>query len=410
MINKPPQDAIHHLVTRNVTETIQRKELEQLLRGRRRLKVYLGVDPSSPDIHLGHAVVLWKLREFQDLGHQVILLIGDFTAQIGDPTGRSKEREPLTHEQVMDNASTYKEQAAKILRFDGDNPASLQFNGEWLATLNLNQIIQLASQFTVQQMLERDMFQERLKKNYPIGLHEFFYPLMVGYDSVAMDVDVELGGNDQLFNIKAGRILMEKMKHKTKVVLTTDLLTGSDGSKMSKSSGNIIPITSKPAHMFGMLMAVSDKHIEEYARLCSDMSDTELKHVQHRLKIGENPRDVKLDVAERIVTRYSSIAEAQDVREKFLLTFSKGTQYDGEVMVDKFFPAPLPKMALYELVSIIALVSKSEARRLVQAGAVDVDGTAVKNAVEELDLNTPRVLKIGKHNFVRVEYFKNAEA
>jgi len=400
---------IHHLVTRNVSEIIQREELEQQLKSGKTLKVYLGVDPSGPEIHLGHAVVLWKLREFQDLGHEVILLIGDFTAQIGDPTGKSKERPPLTAAEVQENARDYQKQAAQILRFEGENAAHFTFNSEWLKKLTFDEVIHLAANFTVQQMIERDMFQERLKKGNSIGLHEFLYPLMVGYDSVMLDVDVEVGGNDQLFNIKAGRTLMEKLKHKSKVVLTTDLLIGSDGSKMSKSTGNIIPITAKPNIMYGQLMAVADSLIEEYALLCSDMSDEEVRQVGERLKKGENPRDVKLDIAERIVARYSSAEIAAEAREQFLFMFSKSENYQGMPPVDAFFPAPVAKMPLYELVAIIASISRSEARRLIQAGGVDIDHKAEKDAHTMVDLENPRVIKIGKHQFVRVQHLDSPQ-
>ncbi len=402
-------DKISHLLTRNVSEIITKVELENRLKAGRPLKVYLGVDPSSPEIHLGHAVVLRKLREFQDLGHKVMFLIGNFTAQIGDPTGKSKERVPLSDLQVAENAKTYQEQAAKIIRFDGPDAAEIRFNSAWLDKLNLKDVIKLAGYFTVQQMIERDMFQDRLKAGQSIGLHEFLYPLLVGYDSVMLDVDVEIGGNDQLFNIKAGRTLMEKMKGKKKEVLTCDLLTGSDGSKMSKSAGNAIAITAAPEEMFGALMAVRDSLIAEYARLASDMSASELELLHKRLTSGENPRDIKMDVAERIVALYSSPDLAEDAREKFEFMFSKGADYHGVPPVDAFFPAPVATMALTELVALMAVRSRSAARRLVQDGAVDIDGKTVNDPAMQLDLNSAHVIKIGKHHFMRVQYLDSAK-
>ncbi len=392
---------IEDIINRNVSDIIQKSELEQLLAGNKKLTVYLGVDPSSPEIHLGHAVVLWKLKEFQDLGHHVILLIGDFTAQIGDPTGKSKERVPLTHQQVLDNAKSYKEQAARILDFTGDNAAQVQFNSAWLDKLTLKEIIMLASNFTVQQMIERDMFQKRLQDNQPIGLHEFLYPLMVGYDCVKMDVDVEIGGNDQLFNIKAGRTLMEKMTGKRKVVLVCDLLTGSDGSKMSKSSGNIISITAAPEQMFGQLMSISDDLILEYACLCTDMNDDELFRLEQRLQTGDNPRDVKLDMAERVVRRYSSDTEAKKARQSFTDTFTNKTP-QGEFKYNK------SEAPLFDLVQAIIHAtdpdtSSTQIRRLIADGAVEVEGKVMKDASVVVTLGEEsKAVRVGKKHFVNV--------
>jgi tyrosyl-tRNA synthetase len=392
------QKQIEELVTRNVTQIITKDELIKATASGKKLKVYLGVDPSSPDIHLGHAVVLWKLRQFQDLGHHIILLIGDFTAQIGDPTGKSKERPVLTHEQVLKNATDYKKQASKIINFSGKNPASLVFNSKWLSKLTFSDIIKLAGNFTVQQMLERDMFQERLKNNQPIGLHEFLYPLMVGYDCIQLEADVEVGGNDQLFNITAGRTLRQKVSGKSKVVLTCDLLTGSDGSKMSKSAGNIIPLNASADEMFGSLMAVNDKLIEHYAKLCGDFSSDELSEIAHRLKSNENPRDIKLDVAQNIVARYYP-KESSVVREKFLSRFSDGNA--GEATLIELDVKNLPLM---QLVAKVANVSNSEARRLIVGNAVEVEGKVQFDLNKQIDLVNPVQMRIGKHRFVKVKY------
>jgi len=397
------KELIAELIERNVSEIIRPEELEQLLASAKPLKVYFGVDPSSPDIHLGHAVPLWKLRQFQDLGHHIILLIGDFTAQIGDPTGKSKERLPLTHATVLANAKSYKDQAAKILQFSGKNAAQMKFNSEWLSKLTLEEVIELAGHFTVQQMIERDMYQERLKTGQPIGLHEFLYPLMVGYDSVKLDVDVEIGGNDQLFNIKAGRTLMEKVKGKKKVVLVTDLLTGSDGSKMSKSFGNIIPITATPAEMFGQLMATHDKLIEEYARMCSDMHADELDALAKRLSSAENPRDIKMDVAQRIVARYHGSERATKAKDQFVSTFSQ--KHQSTEATELSFTTP--SILLVDLIVHAESISRSEARRLVLAGAVDVDGVVQTNPHDIILLEKPKLVKIGKHRFVRA-YMKRS--
>ncbi len=397
-------DQITNLLENTVSTIIERRDLEQQLRSGRSLRVYLGVDPSSPDIHLGHAVVLWKLRQFQDLGHHVILLIGDFTAQIGDPSGRTTKRTPLTHEIVLQNAQDYQQAASKIIRFDGDNAAELKYNSHWLSKMTLKDIISLSSHFTVQQMIERDMFQDRLKAGRPIGLHEFLYPLIVGIDCIELNVDVEVGGNDQLFNIKAGRTLMEKVNGKRKVVLTCDLLTGSDGTKMSKSAGNAISITTSPDDMFGKLMAIDDKLIEEYARLCADMSNHELENLSKRLKSGENPRDVKMDVAENIVARYNLEEVASKTREDFIITFSKRSNFKGEANVEAFFPAPLVEMPLLELVAVISGQSNTQSRRLIEDGAVDIDEVQAKDPKKMIDLKQSLVIKIGKYRHIRVQH------
>jgi tyrosyl-tRNA synthetase len=368
------KEQIHNLIHRNVTDVITISELEKKLTSGDKLKVYLGVDPSGADIHLGHAVVLWKLRQFQELGHEVILLIGDFTAQIGDPTGKSKERVPLSHEAVLENAKHYKEQAAKILKFDGDNSARMMFNSSWLSKLSLKELIQFASHLTVQQLIERDMFQERLKTGQPIGLHEFIYPLLVGYDCIELSVDVEVGGNDQLFNIKMGRTLMEKVKNKKKVVLVCDLLTGSDGSKMSKSAGNIIALNSGADDMFGKLMAIDDELISEYARLCTDMDEKELLSVAKRLKSNENPRNIKLDLASRVVERYyANMGELS--KERWLNAFSKGS---ASVITVSHNKKTITLPEIVQILNNVIKLSNSELRRLVEGGAVEVDEKLVE--------------------------------
>jgi tyrosyl-tRNA synthetase len=396
-------EQIHNLIHRNVSEIIVASELEKKLNLGERLKVYLGVDPSGADIHLGHAVVLWKLRQFQELGHEVILLLGDFTAQIGDPTGKSKERVPLSHEVVLDNARNYKEQAAKILKFDGNNPARMLFNSAWLNKLTLKDLIQFASHLTVQQLIERDMFQERIKTGQPIGLHEFIYPLLVGYDCIELNVDVEVGGNDQLFNIKMGRTLMEKVKNKKKVVLVCDLLTGSDGSKMSKSAGNIISLNSGADDMFGKLMAIDDELIYEYARLCTDMDDKELLNVAKRLKSNENPRNIKLDLASRVVERYyAKMGELS--KERWLNAFSKGS---ASVITVNHNKQTITLPEIVHILNNVIKLSNSELRRLVEGGAVEVDEKLVE-VVGMLKVynieNAGLKVRIGKKCLATIKY------
>ena len=397
-------DQITHLISRNVSEIIVTSELEKKLNSGGRLTIYLGIDASGAEIHLGHAIVLWKLREFQDLGHRVILLVGDFTAQIGDPTGKSKERASLSHATVLENAKNYKSQASKILRFDGANPAELKFNSEWLDKLAFTEVVKLASNFTVQQLIERDMFQERLKAGQAIGLHEFLYPLMVGYDCVKMDVDVEVGGNDQLFNIKAGRTLMEKITGKKKVVLVCDLLTGSDGSKMSKSANNIIPIDSDADNMFGKLMAVDDELIGEYARLCSDMDDKELTLLTKRLKSSENPRNIKLDVAARIVGRYYYLSAGDKAKETWLNVFSKGSASSITIEHNQSM-ITLPEIVIR--MDHIIKMSNSELRRLVDGRGVEIGGKTIGVVDINRAFNIGQnglLVRIGKKYIVTIKY------
>lgn len=398
-------ERIENLISRNVSEIIVKSELVDKLKGGKKLKVYLGIDASGSDIHLGHAVVLWKLREFQDLGHEVILLVGDFTAQIGDPTGKSKERVPLSHEAVLENAKNYKTQASKILNFEGDNPAKLMFNSTWLNKLTLKELIKFASNLTVQQLLERDMFQERLKNGQSIGLHEFIYPLLVGYDCIDLDVDVEVGGNDQLFNIKAGRTLMEKVTGKKKVVLVCDLLTGSEGSKMSKSLGNIIPLDSGSDDMFGKLMAVDDDLIEHYARLCSDMTIAELEKLSKRLKTNENPRNIKLDLSERIVDRYYP-GESSLAKEKWLNAFSKGS---SSVILLQHLKKNITLLEIVTMLGDFIKLSNSELRRLVEGGAVEINDKTISvkeiNSIYDIPQTGLRV-RIGKKIIATINHKK----
>ncbi|PIZ54477.1 tyrosine--tRNA ligase, partial [Candidatus Uhrbacteria bacterium CG_4_10_14_0_2_um_filter_41_7] len=251
------EEKIDQLLTRGVSEVLPSAEsLKVALQGRKKLKIYIGIDPTSPMLHIGHAIGLRKLREFQDLGHEVILLLGSFTAMIGDPTDKTAVRTQLTQKEVLKNAVTYKEQAGKILNFEGKNPVKLMFNHKWLQKMNFSEVVNLASHFTVQQMLERDMFETRIKEGKPVYVHEFMYPLMQGYDSVAMDVDAEIGGSDQTFNMLAGRTLQRQINGREKFVITMKLLENAEGKKMSKSEGGFIALNDSAKDIFGKLMAM----------------------------------------------------------------------------------------------------------------------------------------------------------
>lgn len=371
---------------------------ERMLKGER-LRLYVGIDPTAPFLHLGHALQLQKLRQFQDLGHEVIMLIGSFTAMIGDPTDKMAVRKPLTFDEVKENAKNYKKQASKILKFSGDNAARIDYNHKWLAKMTLKDVTELASHFTVQQMMERDMFEKRWQEEKPIGLHEFLYPLMQGYDSVAMDVDIEVGGNDQTFNMLAGRTLLRAMKNKEKTVIALELLTNDEGKKMSKSEGGFISLIDSPEEMFGKIMAMGDGMMENYYRLVLESDEERMKAIESRIDSGENPRDIKLDLAQAVVTRFYSAAKAKAARRNFIKVFS-----------EKLVPEKMEDYSLGNSLGILdALVatkiasSKGEARRLVEQGSVTLGDVKVTDINYQIDPSAlPQVLQKGKRFFVRL--------
>lgn len=364
-------EQINHLLTRGVENVYPNVDaLRERLASGKALRIYVGVDPTSPHLHIGHAMQFRKLAEFQKLGHQVILLLGSFTAMIGDPSDKSATRKQLTAKEVMDNAATYKSQAGKILRFDGENPVELKFNHEWLGKMSFSDVTELASHFTVQQMMERDMFERRMQEGKPIYIHEFMYPLMQGYDSVAMDVDVELGGNDQTFNMLAGRTLMREMKQKEKIVLTLKLLTNAEGKKMSKSEGGFIAMEDSASEMYGKLMAMDDSMILPYFELATDVPMEEIRGMKIALEQGTNPRDLKARLAHTVVTAYHDAKSADAAAEAFDAVFR-----------NKELPTDIPEIKLAEPVTLIdALVqaefasSRSNAKTLIGEKAVKVDG------------------------------------
>jgi len=347
-----------------------RDALEAKLKSDKQLKIYLGIDPTSPEIHIGNAIALWKLKEFQSAGHTVILLVGDFTGMVGDPSDKTATRKKLTREEVLTNAKTYKDQASKILNFSGKNPARLEFNSAWLSKLTFEDIIELSANFTVQQMIERDMFQKRLEEKKPIGIHEFLYPLMQGYDSVAMDIDIELGGTDQAFNMLIGRTLMKIIKSKEKFVLTLPLLEGTDGRKMSKSYDNTIALNDSPNNMYGKIMSLKDELIVKYFELCTDMEEKDLKHSKHQLEDKSvNPMDLKKKLAFEITKRYHGKSEAEKAEKEFVRVFQKrgGPSEIQEITLSKSI-LPISYAALANASgatpSVSAAVSLSENRGL----------------------------------------------
>ena len=387
------EEKVKHLLERNVEEVINRKHLEDALHSGRKLRVKFGIDPTSPDLHLGHAVVLRKLKEFQDMGHVVVLIIGDFTARIGDPSGRDKTRPPLTEREVKDNMKHYLRQAAKVLNVKG---AEVVHNGTWLEKLDGVKILELLGLLSVQQIIERQDFAKRLTSHQSIRMHEFMYPVMQAYDSVVVKADVELGGTDQTFNLLMGRSMMERLKMRPQDVLTVPLLEGLDGvKKMSKSMGNYIGLEDEPDDMFGKVMSLPDKLTERYFLLATELEGPEIKKLQKEL----SPRDLKARLGREIVKLYHGEEAARAAEEKFVAMFSRGEM-----------PEDLPGLKLAGKITVLDMViasgaakSKGEARRLVEQGAVKISGKTKDDPNEILALEGGEVVRIGKKHFFRVE-------
>jgi tyrosyl-tRNA synthetase len=388
---------IKELLARGVENVYPNKKfLESRLNEGKQLSLYLGIDPTGPSLHLGHAISLMKLRQFQDLGHKVIMLIGGFTAMIGDPTDKTATRKPLNREQVLENCKNYQKQAAAILNFEGDNPVEVKYNNEWLDKMNFKDVVELASNFTVQQMLERDMFDNRMKEGKPIGLHEFLYPLMQGYDCVAMDVDGELGGNDQTFNMLAGRTLMKAMKNKEKFVVTNKLLVDSAGKKMGKTEGNMITLEDLAEEKFGKVMSWSDGMIVPGFELCTFEPNETVKAAAKRIEKGENPRDLKLELAESIVTIYHGKEAAKKAHEGFLSMFQKKETPDEIEAFDLS-----GKTVTEALVESGTVSSNSEVKRNIQQKGVRINGDVVDDFNQVV--SSGDVIQKGKRFFIKIK-------
>jgi len=388
------------LINRGVAEIVPEPELinklKRSIKDNKPLRIKLGLDPTAPDIHLGHTVVLNKLRQFQDLGHEVHLIIGDFTGRIGDPSGKSETRKQLTEEQVMANAATYQEQIFKVL---DKEKTVVYFNSEWLMKLNLVDVLGLAGKYTVARMLERDDFSKRYQEGLPIGIHEFMYPLMQGYDSVVLKADVELGGTDQKFNLLVGRNLQKEYGMEPQIALMMPILEGTDGvQKMSKSLGNYIGINEEPYEMFGKTMSITDDLICRYFELVTRVNMQEIKTMQDNMANGSlNPRDAKIRLAKEIITIYHGSEAARQAEEKFKLVFSQGNIPDDidEIIVEEN-EIWLPRF-LHEnnMVS-----STSDGRRMLEQGAVKVNG--VKQVEENLQVEDGQVVQVGKRKFIKI--------
>jgi tyrosyl-tRNA synthetase len=388
------------LIRRGCDEILLKEELLERLKSGKPLRVKVGFDPTAPDLHLGHTVLINKMRQFQTLGHQVIFLIGDFTGLIGDPTGKNATRQALTREAVEENAETYKLQIFKIL--DPDQ-TEIAFNSVWMNELGSAGLIQLAAQHTVARMLERDDFSKRYKGGQPIAIHEFLYPLVQGYDSVALKSDVELGGTDQKFNLLMGRELQKNYGQKPQVVLTMPLLEGLDGvNKMSKSLNNYIGITDAPEDMFGKIMSISDELMWRYFELLSFRSNEELATFKQDVEAGKNPRDVKFLLAEEIITRFHSAGDAVKAQAAFIARFQKGAVPDE--MPEVTLSTTTGGIGIANLLKDVGLVSStSDGIRMIKQGAVRIDGERIEDARLRVDSDTEHVYQVGKRRFARVK-------
>lgn len=380
------------VIKRGTVHIVSEEELERKLRTGKKLCVKYGADPSSPDIHLGHTVPLRKLRQFQDLGHEVVFIIGDFTAMIGDPSGRSETRKPLTPQEVEENAKTYKKQVFKIL---DPHKTRVLYNSHWLGKLNLRDIVSLTAKYTVARLLERDDFLKRYKQGQPISMVEFLYPLLQGYDSVQVKADVELGGTDQLFNLLVSREIQREYGQEPEVIITMPLLEGTDGvNKMSKSLGNYIGVDEPPKEIFGKLMSISDDLMWRYYELLIPMEKVQLEEIKKL-----HPMDAKKKLAHTIVTQYWGSDEADMAQKEFEKIFSK-----------RQVPSEIPEVFIKGKVNIVDLIvqtgavkSKNEARRLIQQGGIEIDGIKVTDINQLLEPKEGSVIKIGKRQFFKIK-------
>ncbi|MCU0660133.1 MAG: tyrosine--tRNA ligase [Candidatus Pacebacteria bacterium] len=368
----------------------------RLLEGKK-LKVYFGIDPTGPTLHLGHMIGIKKLAEFQELGHSVVLLIGDFTAMIGDPTDKGATRKQLSRKEILTNMKLYKKQASALLRFSGKNKAEIAYNSKWLGKMKFGDVLDLASKMTVQQMLERDMFERRIEEGKPIHIHEFLYPLMQGYDSVAMQIDGEIGGNDQTFNMLAGRTLEKLLLDKEKFVIATKLLEDATGKKMGKTEGNMVSLIDTPKDMFGKIMSWTDGLIIPAFELCTMATMEDIEAIKESLVNGANPRDAKARLAREIVSLYHGEKKGKEAEDAFFQTFQRG-EVPTDIQTEK---AKKDEQLVAVLLRLGVVSSKSEWRRLVEEGAVThlESDTKITDPQASPELGT---YKIGKKRFLKI--------
>jgi tyrosyl-tRNA synthetase len=387
------------ILEHNTVEIIEKNSLEKKLKSGKKLRIKLGADPTSPDLHLGHIIVLDKLREFQDLGHTIIFLIGDYTARVGDPSGKSKTRPILSEKDIEKNAKTYFDQVGKILDV---NKIEIRKNSEWYQKMTFAEVIKISSKISLSRIIERDDFEQRIKGGFDVRYHEGLYPIMQAYDSVMLKADVEIGGTDQKFNLLAGRVMQKRMKQKPQDIITLPLLIGIDGKKkMSKSLGNYIGIADEPNEMFGKTMSIRDEMIIDYFKLITNLEDFEIKEFERDLKLGENPKEIKERLAIEIVTRFHGKEAAEKARERFNLIFAK-----------KLVPEEMPEVEWklgtcndlpQLLVDLKFVKSRSEAKRLVTGGGVKIDNAKIEDIEAPICIHDGMVIQVGKRKFLRIK-------
>ena len=388
------------LIKRGTDEILTESDLKKKLESGKQLIIKAGFDPTAPDLHLGHTVLLNKLRHFQDLGHKVIFLIGDFTGQIGDPSGKNKTRPTLSAEDLIANAKTYEKQVFKVLKKE---LTEVKFNSEWCNKLGADGLISLASKYNVARMLERDDFNKRYNSNQSIAVHEFLYPLVQGYDSVALEADVECGGTDQKFNLLVGRELQRSYDQEPQVVLTVPILEGLDGTnKMSKSLNNYIGIDEAPNDMFGKIMSISDELMWKWFELLSFISEKEIKTLRKEVEAGKNPRDVKFILAEELVDRFHEAGDGNKCKEAFLERFQKGQMPDDIPAITlEIDSANIPLVNLLKNTALTS--STSEASRLIKQGGVKIDSIKVDDPKLEIQKGSEAIYQVGKRKFLKIK-------
>jgi tyrosyl-tRNA synthetase len=386
------KDILNDLLTRNVEDLIVRSELEKKLKSKKKLRIKLGIDPTGSKLHIGRAVTIWKLRQFQDLGHQITFVAGTFTAQIGDTSDKDSERKMLSKEEVAENFKNYHRQLSKILDMD---KVEMFHNADWFEEMKLDEFFKLTSLFTIQQMIERENFAKRIEANKPVGLHETLYALLQGFDSVKMETDLEVGGTDQLFNMLAGRTVQKAYGVEPQNVMTFHILEGTDGRKMSTSWGNCIYIDDEPLEMYGKVMTIKDELIPSYFKMATDVPMDVIEQIEKDMAMGANPRDTKASLAREIVARYNGKKAALDAEKAWEKQFREGEKpADIETFKSK-------KQPIVELISAAFDASKSEARRLVQQGGVKIDDQQVKDIDTVVDKDC--LLQLGKRRFKNIK-------
>lgn len=384
------QEKIQNLLTRNVQDIIVKEELLKKLLSGKKLRIKLGIDPTNPQIHIGRAVTLWKLREFQDLGHKITLVIGTFTGIIGDASDKDSERPMMDRKVIESNTKTYVEQIGKILDI---KKVEFFYNGDWFNKMKLQDFFKLTSLFTIQQMIERENFANRIKANKPVGIHETLYPMLQGYDSVEMNTDVEVGGTDQLFNLLAGRAVQKAYDMAPQSVMTFSLMEGTDGRKMSSSWGNCIYITDEPDDMYGKVMTIRDELIPSYFKMATDVRMDVIEQIEKDMSEGDNPRDTKASLARAIVARYHGEKVANSAEDKWNKQFREGNK-PKDIETIKIKPGKL-----IDVVSMQFDLSKSEVRRLVSQGGIKIDDVVVKDVEQKISKSV--LVQVGKRRFVK---------